>query len=372
MVRNTPKMSALVVSAIRNLCEARGSTSKDIMSYIVSKYDAPETAVQRQIATALKRGVEYGILKKVQNNYILNTDPEILTTIRNMVPMDRSRRRRRRGKGRRRRRPGRRSRGRRRGRGRGRRRSRARGRRRGGLRVATRKSRELLGRERQRRNKEETLNSAPTEVSAEDPPNHNDEDNGNRSRNHSKSRDPSPATSSRSSVSSDEGAEDDQPDRYQYTSFMSTSSSVYVLDVLYLLSIFELADTYWLLLKWQCVVAMEEAAALHLRHDSCRRERRSRYSLRGSFNTPTAITPRMRGGSKQVRKDREVISGIYRSPPIPDTVRTSRSVLRRSQYSDLTAPHSHPGFRMTPCMDSSFDINVREILTGFLLLLSAS
>ena len=42
-------MSARVVNAIRNLREAHGSTSKEIMNYIMSQCNVPETTVQRQV-----------------------------------------------------------------------------------------------------------------------------------------------------------------------------------------------------------------------------------------------------------------------------------------------------------------------------------
>lgn len=44
-----PKISTLVVSAIRNLREARGSTAKDIMNYIVAEHHAGNNAIQRRV-----------------------------------------------------------------------------------------------------------------------------------------------------------------------------------------------------------------------------------------------------------------------------------------------------------------------------------
>lgn len=44
-----PKMSALVASAIRNLREIRGSTSKEIMSYIKSQYAGSDANIQKQV-----------------------------------------------------------------------------------------------------------------------------------------------------------------------------------------------------------------------------------------------------------------------------------------------------------------------------------
>lgn len=43
------KMSALVATAIRNLRDLRGSTSKEIMNYIKSQYHAPDSNIQKQV-----------------------------------------------------------------------------------------------------------------------------------------------------------------------------------------------------------------------------------------------------------------------------------------------------------------------------------
>ncbi|XP_012281699.1 histone H5 [Orussus abietinus] len=74
MVNPTSKALALVISAIKNLREIRGSTSKEILNYISAIYDSPEPAVKRQMQTALKRGLAYGILKKADGHYTLPTD----------------------------------------------------------------------------------------------------------------------------------------------------------------------------------------------------------------------------------------------------------------------------------------------------------
>lgn len=46
-------MSALVASAIRNLREIRGSTSKEIMNYIRSQYTGTDTNIQKQVIDSL-------------------------------------------------------------------------------------------------------------------------------------------------------------------------------------------------------------------------------------------------------------------------------------------------------------------------------
>ncbi|XP_033323825.1 uncharacterized protein LOC117219059 [Megalopta genalis] len=124
MGKQAPKMSARVVNAIKNLREVHGSTSKEIMSYIMSQYNAPVSTIQRQMQTALKRGLDYGILKRQNGHYYLNTESRVPQMLASNTPAERngrrrSRRRRSRRRGRRRRRSrGRRSRRRRSGRSR--------------------------------------------------------------------------------------------------------------------------------------------------------------------------------------------------------------------------------------------------------------
>lgn len=47
----SPKMSGLVVAALRNLRDAHGSTAREIMKYIMAEYNASEAVVQRQVWT---------------------------------------------------------------------------------------------------------------------------------------------------------------------------------------------------------------------------------------------------------------------------------------------------------------------------------
>ncbi|XP_029037739.1 protamine-like protein [Osmia bicornis bicornis] len=77
MVNDSAKIFALVVTAIRNLRELKGSTSKEILNYISNIYDISPDAARRQMQTALKRGVAYGILKKNGGHYILPTNSEM-------------------------------------------------------------------------------------------------------------------------------------------------------------------------------------------------------------------------------------------------------------------------------------------------------
>ncbi|KAI4493653.1 hypothetical protein M0804_001829 [Polistes exclamans] len=101
----TNKTLALIISAIKELRETKGSTSREILNYITAIYNlSPETA-RRQMQTALKRGVAYGILKKSGAHYSLPTDTqaecdEIATQELGLLDMycrKRQRRRRHRG-----------------------------------------------------------------------------------------------------------------------------------------------------------------------------------------------------------------------------------------------------------------------------------
>ncbi|XP_043593689.1 uncharacterized protein LOC122572604 [Bombus pyrosoma] len=77
MVSDSAKILALVVTAIKNLRELKGSTSREILHYLSSVYDISPNVARRQMQTALKRGVAYGILKKNGGCYILPTNSEI-------------------------------------------------------------------------------------------------------------------------------------------------------------------------------------------------------------------------------------------------------------------------------------------------------
>lgn len=110
MVSDSAKILALVVTAIKNLRELKGSTSREILHYLSSVYDISPNVARRQVSnrshhaysrlfsrvyyayisrrfstiisrkqmqTALKRGVTYGILKKNGGCYILPTNSEI-------------------------------------------------------------------------------------------------------------------------------------------------------------------------------------------------------------------------------------------------------------------------------------------------------
>ncbi|XP_018347715.1 PREDICTED: uncharacterized protein LOC108751802 [Trachymyrmex septentrionalis] len=73
----TVKILGLIISAIKNLRELKGSTTREILHYITSVYKIPVAVARRQMQNALKRGVNYGILKKTDGQYSLPTDNEI-------------------------------------------------------------------------------------------------------------------------------------------------------------------------------------------------------------------------------------------------------------------------------------------------------
>ncbi|XP_076657075.1 LOW QUALITY PROTEIN: uncharacterized protein LOC143361500 [Halictus rubicundus] len=65
------KTLALVLTAIKNLREIKGSTTREILRYLCSAYDIPLQVARRQMQAVLKRGVAYGILKNNGGHYVL-------------------------------------------------------------------------------------------------------------------------------------------------------------------------------------------------------------------------------------------------------------------------------------------------------------
>ncbi|KAJ4446698.1 hypothetical protein ANN_13395 [Periplaneta americana] len=66
-----PKPMQLVISAIKDLREPEGPTPKKIAKYIMSRYSTDASKLQRQVNTALKRGVTWGILRTARGRYQL-------------------------------------------------------------------------------------------------------------------------------------------------------------------------------------------------------------------------------------------------------------------------------------------------------------
>ncbi|XP_018403036.1 PREDICTED: luc7-like protein 3 [Cyphomyrmex costatus] len=67
-IKRTPKVEALVVNAIRRLQDVQGSTSREISNYISQEYNVP-SEIRRQVQFALRRGLSYGILKRLKGGY---------------------------------------------------------------------------------------------------------------------------------------------------------------------------------------------------------------------------------------------------------------------------------------------------------------
>ncbi|KAL2725543.1 histone H5-like [Vespula squamosa] len=72
-----PKMSTMITSAIRHLRQSQGSTPKEIMNYIISRYNL-ESPRERQMKAALKRGLNCGILDRNRGHYKLNAIAEYI------------------------------------------------------------------------------------------------------------------------------------------------------------------------------------------------------------------------------------------------------------------------------------------------------
>ncbi|KAJ4441694.1 hypothetical protein ANN_11552, partial [Periplaneta americana] len=66
-----PKPMQLVILAIKDLREPSGPTPKKIANYIMSRYPTDGSKLKRQVDTALKRGVTYGILRTDKGRYQL-------------------------------------------------------------------------------------------------------------------------------------------------------------------------------------------------------------------------------------------------------------------------------------------------------------
>ncbi|XP_033330909.1 uncharacterized protein LOC117222952 [Megalopta genalis] len=70
-MNDSSKTLALVVSAIKNLREIKGSTTREILRYLCSVYNIPVQVARRQMQAVLKRGVAYGIFKNNGGHYVL-------------------------------------------------------------------------------------------------------------------------------------------------------------------------------------------------------------------------------------------------------------------------------------------------------------
>ncbi|KAK2580844.1 hypothetical protein KPH14_005922 [Odynerus spinipes] len=71
------RIAALIVSAIQDLRETKGLTPRKIVGYITYASKLPEGQVKRRVKGALRRGVEYGILRKYRGHYFLPVGDEV-------------------------------------------------------------------------------------------------------------------------------------------------------------------------------------------------------------------------------------------------------------------------------------------------------
>ncbi|KAI4493063.1 hypothetical protein M0802_009711 [Mischocyttarus mexicanus] len=71
------RIAALIVSAIQDLRETKGSTIKKIIDYIKRSSNLSEKRITRQVNAALRRGVEYGIIRKYRGHYFLPIGNEV-------------------------------------------------------------------------------------------------------------------------------------------------------------------------------------------------------------------------------------------------------------------------------------------------------
>ncbi|XP_033353361.1 uncharacterized protein LOC117235443 [Bombus vosnesenskii] len=71
------KIVALIVSAIQDLRETKGSTPSKIIGYISYGSNVDDGKVKRQVKSVLKRGLKYGILRRYRGHYFLPTCDEL-------------------------------------------------------------------------------------------------------------------------------------------------------------------------------------------------------------------------------------------------------------------------------------------------------
>ncbi|XP_015126051.1 uncharacterized protein LOC107047740 [Diachasma alloeum] len=124
--QKTSQFEKLVVRAIKTLQDIQGSTSKEISNYLSREYDVPSEEIKRQVQLALRRGIDYGLLKRQKGGtYVFNKElvrsarrdddtRECSTAFKKLRAWRKSRGRKRLGSGRKSRGRGRRGRGRRR------------------------------------------------------------------------------------------------------------------------------------------------------------------------------------------------------------------------------------------------------------------
>ncbi|KAJ8672554.1 hypothetical protein QAD02_003813 [Eretmocerus hayati] len=77
--KNSAKAVSQVMSALKNSDQAAGPTMTQIVKFISTSLFKPAT--KRQVITALKRGVEFGILKRHKGHYLILSPEENFTKL---------------------------------------------------------------------------------------------------------------------------------------------------------------------------------------------------------------------------------------------------------------------------------------------------
>ncbi|XP_043467871.1 uncharacterized protein LOC122502069 [Leptopilina heterotoma] len=65
------KLATLVVSALEELKESKGATPRKIVGYLTYATQLPVARIKRQVNSVLKKGVQYGILRRYRGHYFL-------------------------------------------------------------------------------------------------------------------------------------------------------------------------------------------------------------------------------------------------------------------------------------------------------------
>ena len=70
------KVSQLVMDALDDLAETQGVSMKEIVKFLAYQLDMPHWKVARQVESALKKAVNFGLLTKERNLYHLQSFTE--------------------------------------------------------------------------------------------------------------------------------------------------------------------------------------------------------------------------------------------------------------------------------------------------------
>lgn len=90
-------MELMVVKAIRRLQDVRGSTAREINDFLSKEFGVPVSGIKKSVKVALKRALNYGILKNKKygtnlssdfkhENFILSLFPSLTVAITFIIP----------------------------------------------------------------------------------------------------------------------------------------------------------------------------------------------------------------------------------------------------------------------------------------------